>query len=180
TVFEGYRKTFGQYYRPTPYDSAHAHPTSIQSIMHFKDLPDTALTETLRNETLSGASIGKRHDSTLLVNLKRLVDAGVPVATATDAGNIGSPHVSSYFNELSSMRRGGLDMWQLLQSSTINGARAVGKEKEFGSIAKGKRADLVLLSQNPIVNLDNWQQVDWVILRGVAIRPGDLLKTASD
>jgi len=180
TVFEGYRKTFGQYYRPTPSDSVHAHPTSIQSIMHFKDLPDTALTETLRKETLIGASIGKRHDSTLLVNLKRLVDAGVPVATATDAGNIGSPHVSSYFNELSSMRRGGLDMWQLLQSSTINGARAVGKEKEFGSIAKGKRADLVLLSQNPIGNLDNLQQVDWVILRGVARKPGDILKPGSD
>ena len=78
------------------------------------------------------------------------------------------------------MRSGGLDMWQLLQSSTINGARAVGKEKEFGSIAKGKRADLVLLSQNPIDNLDNWQQVDWVILRGVAHKPGNLLKGSSD
>jgi imidazolonepropionase-like amidohydrolase len=58
--------------------------------------------------------------------------------------------------------------------------RAVGKEKEFGSIAKGKRADLVLLSRNPIDNLDNWQQVDWVILRGVARKPVDLLKPASD
>lgn len=180
TVFEGYRKTFGQYYRPTQFDSLYAHPTPIQSIMHFKDLPDTALTERLRSATLRAAHIGKRNDSLLLVNLKRLVDAGVTVATATDAGNIGSPHVSSYFRELSSMRGGGLDMWQLLQSSTIHGARAVGKEKEFGSIAKGKRADLVLLSQNPIDNLDNWQQVDWVILRGVARKPGDLLKFASD
>ena len=100
------------------------------------------------------------------------------MATATDAGNIGSPHVSSYFRELSSMRAGGLDMWQLLQSSTINGARAVGKEKEFGSITKGKRADLVLLSRNPIDNLDNWQHVDWVILRGVARKPADLLKSS--
>jgi imidazolonepropionase-like amidohydrolase len=151
----------------------------MQSVLNFRNLPDTALTEMLRRETLSAAARGKRIDSLLLVNLKRLVDAGVPVATATDAGNIGSQHVSSYFDELSSMRRGGLDMWQLLQSSTINGARAVGKEKEFGSIAKGKRADLVLLSQNPIDNLDNWQQVDWVILRGVARKPADLLK-ASD
>ena len=47
TVFEGYRKTFGQYYRPTRYDSLYAHPTPIQSIMHFRDLPDTALTERL-------------------------------------------------------------------------------------------------------------------------------------
>ena len=75
------------------------------------------------------------------------VDAGVSVATATDAGNIGTQHVSSYFNELTAMRECGLDMWQLLQSSTINGARAVGKETAFGSIAKGKRADMLLLSK---------------------------------
>jgi imidazolonepropionase-like amidohydrolase len=180
TVFEGYRKTFGQYYRLTRYDSLYAHPVPIQSILHFGELPDTALIKSLKKSTLSSAQIGKRHDSTLLVNLKILADAGVTVATATDAGNIGSPHVSSYFRELSSMRAGGLDMWQLLQSSTINGARAVGKEKEFGSITKGKRADLVLLSRNPIDNLDHWQQVDWVILRGVAQKPADLLKSPSD
>ena len=48
-------------------------------------------------------------------------------------------------------------MWQLLQASTINGARAVGKEAEFGSVAKGKRADLLLLTKNP---LDNLQQLE--------------------
>ena len=118
----------------------------------------------------------KKEDSILLANLKRLVEAGIAVATSTDAGNIGSPHVSSYFNELAFMQKGGLDMWQLLQSSTINGARAVGKESEFGSIAKGKRADLVLLSRNPLDNLDNWKHIEWVILKGIAWRPGELLK----
>ena len=176
TVFEGYRRTFGQYYRPTTNDSLYAHPTPIHSIVHFRDLPDTALTEGLKRSTLKNAPLNKTHDSILLVNLKRLTDAGVTVATATDAGNIGSQHVSSYFTELASMQKGGLDMWQLLQSSTINGARAVGKEAEFGSVAKGKRADLVLLSKNPVDNLANWQHIDRVIIKGVAWKPTDLMK----
>jgi len=175
TVFEGYRKTFGQYYRPTTNDSIYAHPDPIFSLVHFKDLPDTALTEGLRRATLQSAPQDKKSDSILLANLKRLVEAGIAVATSTDAGNIGSPHVSSYFNELAFMQKGGLDMWQLLQSSTINGARAVGKESEFGSVAIGKRADLVLLSRNPLDNLDNWKHIDRVILKGVAWRPEELL-----
>lgn len=176
TVFEGYRKTFGQYYQPTENDSLYAHPSPINSIIHFKELPDTALTESIRRETLEEKPMGKRQDSILLVNLKRLTDAGVIVATATDAGNIGSQHVSSYFDELASMQKGGLDIWQLMQSSTINGARAVGKEAEFGSILVGKRADLVLLLKNPFDQLANWQKIDWVIIKGVAWKPSELVK----
>ena len=47
-VFEGYRKTFGQYYQPSPHDFHYADHTPINSILSFKDLPDTALTEDLR------------------------------------------------------------------------------------------------------------------------------------
>jgi imidazolonepropionase-like amidohydrolase len=100
-----------------------------------------------------------------------LVSEGVIVSTATDAGNIGTQHVASYYEELSAMQQAGLDMWQLLQSSTLNGARAVGKENEFGSIEIGKRADLLLISKNPLENLENWQLIDWIIMRGVALRP---------
>jgi imidazolonepropionase-like amidohydrolase len=177
TVFEGYDRTFGQYYQPSRNDSLYAHPTPLSTVVHFKDLPDTALTQSLLREVKNDASLAKKQDSILRVNLKRLVDAGVTVATATDAGNIGTQHVSSYFHELAVMRESGLDMWQLIQSSTINGARAVGKETEFGSIVRGKRADMLLLSKNPIDNLDNWQQVDWVVMKGIAWKPDDILKS---
>ena len=44
---------------------------------------------------------------------------------------------------------------QILKASTINGAKAVGKETEFGSIEIGKRADLLLLNENPLTDLNN-------------------------
>ena len=65
-----------------------------------------------------------------------MADAGVIIATGTDAGNIGTQHVSSYFDELRAMQHAGMNTWSLLQSSTINGAKAIGRQNEFGSIKK--------------------------------------------
>ncbi len=74
------------------------------------------------------------------------------------------------------MQKGGLNMWNLLQSSTINGARAIGKETEFGSISIGKRAELLLLSGNPLENMENWKHIDLVILRGTEWKTADLMQ----
>ena len=173
-VFEGYRRVLGQSYRPTENDLSYAHPEPLRSIQELKNLPDTVLVENLRKGVQQGAARAKKSDSLLRANLKRIVNEGVIVSTATDAGNIGTQHVSSYFEELSAMQQCGFDMWQLLQSSTINGALAVRKENEFGSIEIGKRADLLLLSKDPLANLDNWKLVEWVIIKGKAHRPDEI------
>ena len=75
----------------------------------------------------------------MAVNLKKLVDGGVTIATGTDAGNTGTQHASSFFAELEAMQKAGLTPWQLLEASTINGAKAMGEENSWGSIAAGKR-----------------------------------------
>jgi hypothetical protein len=110
-----------------------------------------------------------------MVNTKKLIDGGVIIATGTDAGNVGTLHASSYFEELQAMQRTGLTNWQILQSSTIHGARAVGKEKEFGSIQTGKLADLLLLNANPVDSISNLQKIQLVINKGNVIRPDTLL-----
>lgn len=173
-VFEGYRRVLGQYYRPTESDLSYAHPEPLRSVQELKNLPDTVVVENLRRAIQRGAAQANKNDSLLRANLKQLINEGVIVSTATDAGNIGTQHVASYFEELYAMQQCGLDMWQLLQCSTINGAHAVGKENEFGSIQIGKRADLLLLSKDPLVNLDNWKLVEWVIMKGIALRPDEI------
>jgi hypothetical protein len=74
------------------------------------------------------------------------------------------------------MQQSGMNMWDLIQASTINGANAVGKDAEFGSVTKGKRADLLLLFNNPLDSLSNWKSIDWVISKGVALKPDSVLK----
>jgi imidazolonepropionase-like amidohydrolase len=142
----------------------------------LQSVKDTALVNAYRNYVLRNTGAAKREDSIRGMNLKRLADAGVTIATGTDAGNIGTQHVSSYFDELAAMQMSGMNTWSLLQASTINGAKAVGKEKEFGVIKKGLRADLILLTKNPVEDIRNWQSIEWVINKGVTMRPDSVLQ----
>ncbi len=175
-VSHGYRNAFGQSYHLTPDHFQYAHPTPVNSILDFKHLPDSVLRERYRLVIQGTTARAKKEDSILRLNLKRLVHGGVIIATGTDAGNIGTQHVSSYFDELAAMQQSGMSMWQLLQASTINGARAVGKEGAFGSVARGKRADLLLLTKNPLDSIANWKSIDWVINKGVVLKPDSVRK----
>jgi len=55
---------------------------------------------------------------------------------------------------------------QVLQTATINSARFMGKEKDLGTVQKGKLADLVLLDADPLQNIGNAQKINAVIVNG--------------
>jgi imidazolonepropionase-like amidohydrolase len=173
-VAGNYGKTFGQEYVPTKHDHHYAHPTPLRSILDLKGIPDTNLTSRYIQYVKVSRKEMATTDSILRTNTKKLLDGGVIIATGTDAGNIGTQHASSYFDELEAMRQTGFDLWQLLQASTINGAKALGKEAEFGSIKKGKVADMVLLTKNPLDSLSNWSSIEWVIRKGDALNHKDV------
>jgi len=175
-VAQGYRDAFGQTYRLTEDHFRYAHPAPVNSILDFKHLADTVLRQQYRAAMMRSEAAARAADSLLRLNLKRLSDGGVMIATGTDAGNIGTQHASSYFEELAAMHESGMDLWQLIQASTLNGARAVGKQAEFGSIAVGKRADLLLLNRNPLDSFANWKSIERIINRGYLLHPDSLVK----
>lgn len=174
-VSHNYGRTFTGQYPITEEDWQMAHPTPLGSVIDFTHLPDTAITARYQRLAPQLAARYQRNDSILAVNVKKLLDGGVTIATGTDAGNIGTQHASSYFDELRAMQAAGFTPWGLLQASTLNGAKAVGKEGEFGSIKAGKVADMVLLTADPTQSLDNWKKVELVINKGVALRPDSVL-----
>lgn len=102
---------------------------------------------------------------------KKAVDAGVMVVAGTDS-------ISAYrdqplpfvHNELGLMVEAGLSTLQALQTATINGAINLGLEEEFGSVEVGKRADLVVLKSNPLINIGNTRSIEAVVKRGVIYR----------
>jgi imidazolonepropionase-like amidohydrolase len=114
-------------------------------------------------------------DSMMAVNVKKLMKAGVNVIVGTDAGNIGTMHASSYIQELEAMKKAGLSYTEILKAATLNAAVAFGKEKSIGSIEKGKLADLILLSKNPLESLDNLNGIDLVIKSGEVLNPESLV-----
>ncbi|RYZ37922.1 MAG: amidohydrolase, partial [Sphingobacteriales bacterium] len=175
-VAGGYSKSFGHTYTFTTDELALSNPTNTASVLDFP-WPDTAIGNRYIN-LLKNPAMQKKNeqaDSILAVNVKRLLDGGVIIAAGTDAGNIGTQHAGSYFPELKAMQDAGFTTWDLLQAATINGARALDRQAEWGSIAKGKSGNMVSLNANPIDSLGNWRKIDWVINKGNAWKPDSLV-----
>jgi imidazolonepropionase-like amidohydrolase len=58
-----------------------------------------------------------------------------------------------YIRELELLREAGFHPLEVIRSATLYGAQALGMEKEIGTIEVGKLADMVLIDQNPLENL---------------------------
>jgi imidazolonepropionase-like amidohydrolase len=101
--------------------------------------------------------------------------AGVPFLAGTDtpAGVHIFPGYSVH-EELQRFVAAGFTPLEALQTATINPARFFGMEDQAGTIEKGKFADLVLLSANPLEDIANTQKIAAVIVNGQYIRRADL------
>lgn len=176
TVFSGQVETL----RAEPYlsrdDFAKADPFVVGSLFDLRHLPDQKLATQMRQMGQYVQKRVARSDSVSKINLRALLAAGVSVATGTDAGNPGILHATSYHRELSAMQAAGLSNADILRASTLNGAKALGKEAEVGSIAAGKLANLLVLNANPLDSLAHLRRIDVVINRGVLVRPDTLLR----
>jgi imidazolonepropionase-like amidohydrolase len=100
-------------------------------------------------------------------NLKRVHEAGLPVAMGTDAGNPLTLHGPSVYAEMEAMQAAGLSPVQVLVASTSGGARAMGMDKEIGTLEEGKAADLLVLGADPTVDVANMRRLRHVMRGGV-------------
>ncbi len=94
--------------------------------------------------------------------------AGVPLMLGTDT--FGFPFCvpgKAAHDEMQLMQESGLTPFEVLKSATVNPARFLAKESEFGTVAVGKRADLLLVERNPLVDLESTRQPLGVMVRGV-------------
>jgi imidazolonepropionase-like amidohydrolase len=102
---------------------------------------------------------------------------GVPFLAGTDtpAGVYIFPGYSLH-EELQRFAAAGFTPLEALQTATINPARFFGIEEQAGTVEKGKFADLVLLSANPLEDIANTQKIAAVIVNGQYFRRADLDK----
>jgi imidazolonepropionase-like amidohydrolase len=92
--------------------------------------------------------------------------AGVPLLAGTDAMNPYCLPGFSLHDELVLVVQSGLTPLAALQAATLNPAEFLGRSDELGGIAPGKRADLVLLTADPLADIHNTTQIQAVWLRG--------------
>jgi imidazolonepropionase-like amidohydrolase len=87
--------------------------------------------------------------------LKALQLSGCPIVLGTDSRQLYSVPGFSMQREMHSMAVAGLSPQQILGEATLEVARYFAAEQEFGSVAPGRRADLLLLNGNPLSDLAN-------------------------
>lgn len=179
-VPSGYNETFGQNLNFSAHELKYSDPYQLGSLMDLQHLPDTTLINRYKNWSITQHDKNKKTDSISKVNIKLLADTGVTLATGTDAGNIGTMHASSYLPEVLAMQQSGMSNWQILTSSTLNGAKILNKENEFGTVSIGKKANLVLLDANPIENIENVSKIHRVINNGLVFNPEEILKDSPE
>lgn len=177
-VSNGYENTLGQKLKISNHELQTADPFQLGTLLDLKHLSDTVLVNKYKTHMNSEKEIDRmtKVNTISSENLKKLSDAGVLIATGTDAGNIGTLHASSYLNELIAMQKSGMSNWKIIQASTINGAKILNKENIFGTVSVGKKANLIVLNANPVDNIENLSRIDRVINNGVVFKPESIIE----
>lgn len=106
-------------------------------------------------------------DKVAAANLARLVAAGIPIATGTDAGNPLTLHGPSIHAEMEAMQAAGMTPMQVIVATTATAARAAQLDSVTGTIEKGKSADLLLIAADPAKDVTNFRRVRSVMRAGV-------------
>lgn len=122
-----------------------------------------------QNRTGAAGKMGQQYRAGLEVakhNLKTLTDRGVRIAFGTDTGPPG--RFQGFFEhlELEMMVQAGLTPMQALVSATGDAARCHGKAGEFGTLAAGAAADLMILNANPLENIRNTRSIGAIWING--------------
>jgi len=100
-------------------------------------------------------------------NLLRVHAAGVTIATATDAGNPLTLHGPSIYNEMEAMQAAGIPAPEVVVMTTRNGALAMNRLEDFGTLEAGKIADLLVLQENPNEDVRAFRSLTHVMRAGV-------------
>ena len=170
-VFERYGRTFAGKLELTQEEKAWGNPEVIASLDVTK-LPPDKVPERIKTALADPDAVLDRIRKTYeiaLKNLKTLHDAGVPIATGTDAGNIGTIHGPALFREFQLMKEAGLTPIQILACTTATAARVFGGDAgpRIGAISGGYLADLVVLKADPSTDIANASSIESVIKNGV-------------
>lgn len=122
-----------------------------------------------RQASVRSSASAQRYKAALDVasrNVKRLADAGVPIAMGTDTGPVG--RFQGYFElmELELMVKAGLTPWQALLAATRDAARCMQIDRDLGTLEAGKWGDFVVLDADPLADISNVRRMHSVWIAG--------------
>jgi imidazolonepropionase-like amidohydrolase len=99
-------------------------------------------------------------------SLLKAYKAGVMIAMGSDPI---FPH-DEVAREFASMVNAGMRPWDAIEAGTINSAQLLGVKEDTGSLAVGKRADIVAVPGDPVADITLLQRVSFVMANGKIVR----------
>lgn len=125
---------------------------------------------TSHRERLADPDLDPAVSRTVIDNRMRILEAlsegGVRILMGTDSPQQFSVPGFSLRRELLRMAEAGMSPYEILESGSRNVGEYFANEDEFGTIAPGQRADLVLLAADPLADIGNASRIEGVMVRG--------------
>jgi imidazolonepropionase-like amidohydrolase len=116
------------------------------------------------------SGIGEKVFAKELAIVGALHRAGIPVVAGTDQTVPGH----SLHREMELYVQAGFTPMEAIQAATIVSARAMGLDKESGTVESGKRGDLILVNGNPLEDIHQLRSVEYVITNGTMFHTAEL------
>ena len=138
--------------------------TTIEhGIRHGNLIKSETMQQIIENNIVYVPTLGREPKGHL--NIASLNQAGVNFGVGTDSP-VEMINGNSYHNELARMVNAGISDTKALISATRNGADALGKTDELGTIEVGKFADILIVDGQPWQDITELKNIDMVILSG--------------
>lgn len=112
--------------------------------------------------------------------IRELYKAGAKIVVGPDSPQFFLVPGFATHREIQALSEAGLSNYAVLEAATRNGAENLGMLSEFGTVEKGKRADVLLLDANPLDNTGNARQIAGVMVQGKWLPKKDLQKMLDD
>ncbi len=113
--------------------------------------------------------------------LRHLYELGQPMLLGSDtpsAPTYGNQPGYDTYKEMRLMAQVGIPLSAIFAAGTINNARQLGIDKDYGTVESGKIANLLLLEANPLADVAAWSRIHTVILHGEPIERESLAATS--
>jgi imidazolonepropionase-like amidohydrolase len=137
-------------------------------------LPDSVIADVKAGKTWlksnpCSAPVNTQRDETLKSNFGRMVAAGARVVLSTDAG-VSAKYSFGFaeHHEMGMYVKFGMSPAQAIVVSTSRPTEVL-RIQDAGTLAKGKRADFIVLNANPLEDIRNLRKIDSVYLNGVRL-----------
>jgi imidazolonepropionase-like amidohydrolase len=154
--------------------TARVFPERLDEPAWQKDIPREIAADIRRSlehpASLDYFTLTFRRLPTLPTKFRQLRESGVTLLVGTDSGIPGNFHTDSTWRELDTWVRLGMTPMQAIAAATRWPARFLKKEKELGTLAPGRLADLIAVRGDVLTHVNLLQRVDVVVKNGVRVK----------